>query len=272
MNTDSKLFDRYLDVLRIPRREPSLGALSEVVSAHLIRVPFENISKVLRKLAGQGAVFPTLEEYLAGIEQYGFGGTCYTNNYYLFQLLSHLGYQIKLCGADMEGFPPNVHMVSMVELDGREYMVDVGYGAPFWEPIPRDSADDVSVRFGQNEYILKPQDSAGRSHLESYRDGELIHGYIAKPAPLELQSFSEVIQRSFTDEARFMNNLSLSLFGENESYSIRNFSVVEAKGDSVTVELLQTVEELQNIVLERFRFPAEKVKLALSHLSVLHED
>jgi arylamine N-acetyltransferase len=272
MNSDSKLFDRYLDVLQASREEPSLEALSRVVSAHLIRVPFENVSKVLRKLSGADSVFSTLDEYLSGIEQYGFGGTCYTNNYYLYQLLAHLGYEIKLCGADMEGYAPNIHMVSVVTIDSNEYMVDVGYGAPFWEPIVRSSAESVTVEFGQHKYSLKPQDSAGRSQMEVYRSGELVHGYLANPKSCELADFMPVIEDSFRSEARFMNHLSLSLFGERQSLSIRDFSLVEVNGGSVREQTLRNRAEVTEIVIERFRFPADKVKKALAQLSALDEE
>ena len=101
--------------------------------AHICRVPFENISKLLL-IGREGTPRPTrLPEFLDGIERQDLGGTCYSNNPFLVELLRALGYDADLLGADMSS--PNVHTVIRVRLDGAEWHVDAGYGGPFWRPI-----------------------------------------------------------------------------------------------------------------------------------------
>ncbi len=78
----AELLDRYLDAQGVPRRRPSLDALCEIVQAHLLRVPFENISKLYYKKHLGLRGLPSLELFLDGIERCHFGGTCYANNYY----------------------------------------------------------------------------------------------------------------------------------------------------------------------------------------------
>ena len=46
MNEQAELFSRYLALLGVPRREPGLDALREIVRVHLTRIPFENVSKL----------------------------------------------------------------------------------------------------------------------------------------------------------------------------------------------------------------------------------
>jgi len=71
---------RYLAILRVAAREPSLEALRELLAAHLVRIPFENISKLYyRKRLGLMNL-PDIHLYLEGIEKRDFGGTCYSNN------------------------------------------------------------------------------------------------------------------------------------------------------------------------------------------------
>ncbi len=146
-------------------------------------IPFENISKLYNRKHLGLAGLPSLQLYLDGIERYHFGGTCYANNFHFYSLLSTLGYSVKLCAADMTN--PDVHMVIMVNVDGREYLVDGGYGAPFLSPMPRDLANDYVVELGRDRYVLKTQDDHGRSRLELYRDGQQKHGYVAKPEATE---------------------------------------------------------------------------------------
>jgi N-hydroxyarylamine O-acetyltransferase len=159
-----ELVERYLRLLRLlrlSRMSPGLAALKEIVSAHLTRIPFENISKIYRQRQFGLTGLPDTEMYLDGIELFRFGGTCYANNYHLSMLLGALGYEVKLCGADMTN--PDVHMVVMARVDGREYLVDVGYGAPFHEPMPRDLKTDYEVNLGRERFVLQPQDVQGRS-------------------------------------------------------------------------------------------------------------
>ena len=73
------LFEKYLDLLGVEKSEPDFDLLKKIVKAHLIKVPFENISKLLYKKQGITNV-PDMSAFLNGIEKYNFGGTCYTNN------------------------------------------------------------------------------------------------------------------------------------------------------------------------------------------------
>ena len=131
------LYDKYLKLLGVDLSEAGFKLLKKIVKTHLIKVPFENISKLLYKKQGMNYI-PDLELYLDGIDKYNFGGTCYSNNYYLYLLLQYLGYNVKLCGADMKN--PDVHLISIVTIDEKEFIVDGGYAAPFFDPLPRDLA------------------------------------------------------------------------------------------------------------------------------------
>jgi arylamine N-acetyltransferase len=148
-------FKKYLSLLEIEEVDPSLELLKKIVKAHLIKVPFENVSKLLFKQQGMTDI-PDLKTFLEGIEQYNFGGTCYTNNYYLYLFLEHVGYNIKLCGADMKN--PDVHLISIVNIDGHEYIIDGGYAAPFQVPLPADLRTDFIITLGNEKYIVKPKD------------------------------------------------------------------------------------------------------------------
>lgn len=160
----SVLLGRYLNLLGVKRQKPSTNALFELVKAQLIKVPFENVSKLYYKKHYNHRGLVNLETFLDGIERFHFGGTCYPNNYFFYQLLARLGYQIKLCGADM--LNPDVHLVSVVSIEQREYLVDVGYAAPFLRPLPRDLTTDHIIVLGRDQYVLKPQDAKGYSHME----------------------------------------------------------------------------------------------------------
>ena len=189
-SSDRRLFEKYLSILGCDRKEPSLEGLRELVEAQLTRVPFESLSKIYYKKHEGLTALPGLERYLDGIERFGFGGTCYANNIHLGQLLTHLGYRTRLCSADMS--QPDVHIVNMIDVDGREYIVDAGYAAPFLEPLPRDLTTNHVIELGRDRYVLHPQDGNGCSRVDLHREGQLIHGYLAKPDPRTMEDFELV--------------------------------------------------------------------------------
>ncbi|HTP06871.1 MAG TPA: arylamine N-acetyltransferase [Anaerolineae bacterium] len=251
----AKLLERYLSLLGVQRRMPSQEALDEIIQAQLARVPFENISKLYYKKHQIIRGLPSLELFLDGIERFHFGGTCYLNNYYLYLLLANLGYEIKLCGADMSN--PDVHLVSMVTLENHEYLIDVGYAAPFLTPLPRDLATDYSIVLGHDRYVLKPQDERGHSRMELYRDGILKHGYLAKPMPRQIDEFTHVIVDSYRDDATFMNALLLARFYPDRAIAIHNLTVMESDSTESNIQILANLEELVQAIVTHFEIPAE---------------
>ena len=260
--TEQSVFIRYLNVLKVSKRPPSFGALRELVAAQMTRVPFENISKLYyRKRLGLDNI-PDMQTYLDGIERFHFGGTCYSNNYYFYLLLANMGYAAKLCGADMSS--PDAHMAIMVGIEGREFLVDVGYAAPFLSPLPRDLAEDYTIILGRDRYVLRPQDSNGCSRLELYRDGKLKHGYLAKPAPKQIEDFS--IADSFRADATFMNALLLARFFLDRSIVIHNLTVVKSQTTESKSYTLQSWDELGQTVENLFGIPRAIVVDAVSEL------
>ncbi len=266
---DPKLARKYIHLLGIVPKAPSLEALSEVVSCHLMRIPFETVSKLhYRKQPGLQSLIH-IESYLDGIERFHFGGTCYANNYYLYLLLMHLGYEAFFCGADMED--PDVHTWIRVELEGREYLVDVGYAAPFTQPLPRDLDEDVEVVFGQDRYVLRRQNEDGHSPMELHRYGKQVHGYRAKPTPRSIEFFEEAIADSLTDRSTFMNELLMVRFYPGRTVSIRGLSLIESQATESHARRLTNQRELVDAIVTQFGMPREIVVETTSDLRQVRE-
>ncbi len=258
---ETKTFERYLSILGIEAAPPSVDHLRRLVHAQLTRVPFENISKIFLKKTQGASYIPSLKQHLDGIERFNLGGTCYANNPYFSQLLRHLGYDVAMCGADMS--EPDVHVVSIVRLGGREYLVDVGYGAPFFEPMARGLDREHEIVFGRNRYVLHPQDERGRSRMDHFHDGQLIHGYIAKPMPLQIEIFNDVIRDSYSDEATFMNVVVVERFSPDRSLRFHNFTLTESTPEGATTTRLADREELAAAVEHHIGIPADIVREAV---------
>jgi N-hydroxyarylamine O-acetyltransferase len=251
----SSLLERYINLLGVQKRKPGTDALDELVHAQLVKVPFENVSKLYYKKHLNHQGLPNLEFFLDGIERFHFGGTCYSNNYYFYQLLANLGYQIKLCGADMMN--PDVHLVSIVTIEHREYLVDVGYAAPFLTPLPCDLTKDYVIVLGRDKYVLKPQDAQGCSQMELYRNGSLKQSYLVNPEPRQIQEFDHVIVDSYREDSTFMNAILLARFFPNRSIVLHNLTVIESQGTVSKSQVLTGLDDLVQAAYEYFRIPKE---------------
>jgi len=262
-----KLFNKYLDLLGVEASSPSFEFLCRIVRAHLLRIPFENVSKLLYKKEGMDDI-PDLSTYLNGIEKYNFGGTCYANNYYLNLLLNHLSFDVKLCSADMKN--PDVHIINIVTVEKREYIVDGGYAAPFLEPLPRFLKDDHVINLGPEKFILKPQNKNGLSKLEHYYNGEFKHWYTAKPKPRGIEEFRGVIKDSYSDDAMFMNIFRITRFTGNGSLVMRNLQFTETTG-LLTTTIDVPRNDIPGIVETKFSMPAAVAAEALGTLTDLKD-
>jgi hypothetical protein len=60
--------DRYCLLLGVDAAQPSIDRLERLVRAQIIRVPFENVSKLYLGRTRAAKFIPTLEEHLDGIE------------------------------------------------------------------------------------------------------------------------------------------------------------------------------------------------------------
>lgn len=243
-------YKRYLKILGIAVQGTGADLLKSICTSHLSRIPFENISKLHRLRTDEKRSIPSLQEYLDGIENNHFGGTCYSNNYFLNGLLDFLGFDVTLCAADMN--TPHTHMVNLIRMDGKEFLVDVGYAAPFLSPLPRDLKKPFEIKSGNDHYILHPKGSDGSSRLELIRNGKLHHGYRFFPHPRKLQDFNKVIEKSFRPEAVFMNSVLLVLYENNGSTVIHNYTLIRTKGHEVRKLGLKSLDELINTIQDYF--------------------
>jgi N-hydroxyarylamine O-acetyltransferase len=120
---------------------PTAETLRELQVAHLLAVPFENLSIHAREpiVLDDAALFAKIVEKKRG-------GFCYECNGLFAALLRALGFDVRMLSAevaDADGvFGPEFdHMALMVSLDER-WLADVGFGDCFREPLRLDDRND----------------------------------------------------------------------------------------------------------------------------------
>ena len=121
--------------------EPAAETLRALQVAHLLAVPFENLSIH----AGEPIVLneDSLFDKIVGNRR---GGFCYEANGLFAGLLRALGFDVTMLSAGVAkkdgGFGPDFdHMTLMIALT-EHWLVDVGFGDSFMEPLLLDARDE----------------------------------------------------------------------------------------------------------------------------------
>jgi N-hydroxyarylamine O-acetyltransferase len=132
---------------------PTAETLRGLQVAHLLAVPFENLSIH----AGEPIVLED-EALFTKIVGRGRGGFCYEANGLFAALLRGLGFDVVMLSAGVAkaegGFGPDFdHMALMVSLD-RRWLVDVGFGDSFLEPLLLDDRGEQVQ--GERAYRILP--------------------------------------------------------------------------------------------------------------------
>ena len=142
-----ELIGRYLERLGVAAGPtPSWNSLTELVSAHLQTVPFENLD-ILNRVGPELTTAGALHKVVSRRR----GGFCYELNEAFGALLAHLGFHVRRIEARVwseprqEFGPPFDHLALVVTLPEGEFLTDVGFGDNNRRPmrLPEDSLVDI---------------------------------------------------------------------------------------------------------------------------------
>jgi N-hydroxyarylamine O-acetyltransferase len=261
---------RYLDLLGVDHAPPDLAALGRLTSAHLSAVPFENVTSILRRRAVGGGPVPPLdpEVLLAAWEQKRGGGLCFEVTDMLGRLLVALGYRAH----PVLGFITFLgsHQAVLVELDGRRYLVDVGNGAPFFEPIPLDGP--VEVRRAGLAYRFRPGEAVGEWVQDRWIGDawEPFCRYELRPPEPDLRAAG--YQRHHTlGDSWVVGTLTLIRCLGDEVCLLRDRDFTRFTPSGKQTAYVAEPAEAARLAAEVFRLPALPVEEGLRALSELYE-
>lgn len=255
-NVSSDWVRRYLDLLGVERpSSPSLSALTALTRAQVLRVPFENVTSLLRSRAHLGRPVPPIdaEDLLTSWEQSRGGGVCFEAAEVFGRLLKELGYSVG-SAMGLIAFPGS-HQALLVELGGMHYLVDAANGAPFLEPIPLDRT--VEVRRAGLAYRFRPGGAAAEWVQERLIEGAWVPfcRYSLVPATREEQEAA--YQRHHTrGESWVTGSLTLIRCDEEAVFVLRDAELSHYTGRGKTLEHVSELSRYSELAREVFRLPA----------------
>jgi len=156
--------ENILQHLNLKRSLPTLQYLQELMTAYCSNVPWESVSKIVKKNLCDNTIdcLRLENEFWTSAFQYGTGGTCYESNWAFFCFLQNLGFDGYLTSNKIID-KSSVHSAIVIMISEKKYIVDIGY--PTYAPIPvSEEAVTVSDNFwikyrstpaSSKEYIIE---------------------------------------------------------------------------------------------------------------------
>jgi N-hydroxyarylamine O-acetyltransferase len=254
--------DRYLERLgldpaAVRAADRDVETLARLQEAHVRQVPFENLSIVGDPFgdgAGEGVTLDPDALYEKIVERER-GGYCFELNGLFTALLAALGFDVHraaaiILSADGDHSVPANHHVIVASLD-REYLVDVGMGAPqMRRPTPLSGefapADGAGV-----EWRVRDNDRPAYDRTAEYRTSDdWTARHVFDTTPRALSYFEAACDYlSTAPESPFTGGVSLRLATENGWLELDRETLVRVEGGDRTERSLSPAEWYD--VLER---------------------
>ncbi|QQK80822.1 arylamine N-acetyltransferase [Salicibibacter cibi] len=260
----------YLQYIQVPAREPSYSYLKEISTAHLNQIPFENISTLLHYKAyhEERKLVEDEKKFVKQLFQHHMGGTCYMLNSSLHQLLKQLGFHSRYT------FLGGGHVALLVRLPGEkeELYVDIGNGAPFFEPIRLETDPGNVSEYGGIEVRLRPGDEFGTYKYYRYVDGTLLTdmdwSFDTKKS-YQFDDFQPAIQKYFQPNGAFTSVLRCQIWQLSQKRSlslVNNVLSIRYRNRKVEKQTLKDRFEVRNVIEEEFKLPKLPVEKAIGIL------
>jgi N-hydroxyarylamine O-acetyltransferase len=254
--------NEYLDRIHVPMKDhstflaPSLQTLYDLHEAHLLAVPFENLS------IHYGQPITLEEEALfEKIVHQRRGGFCYELNGLFAWLLHQLGFQVTLLSAGVArasgGFGPEFdHLTLLVhELQGADWVADVGFGDSFLRPL-RFEAEVEQTDVNGHSYRLLRDELVGTHPFWVVQHWNAEHWepqYRFTLQPRERADFMEMCHYQQTSpESHFTQHRICTLTTPTGRVTLSDLRVITTVHGQKQERLLTSEEEYQGVLAEVF--------------------
>ncbi len=245
----------FLNAFKYDGPLSSLDHIS-AVSRYFSRLPYENISKILKK--GQSGTDLRLrlpDELTHDHYAWHLGGTCFSLTYFLCGIYTILGYEVSPLVCSLN-WGENNHSAVVVQLAGRRYLVDPGY--MIFKPLPLMKENVQALLSAETGLSLRFDRNTERYSLFTFRKGQFVRRYQFEDKPTSWDSFATHWQNSF--ELPGMEALTLTRIEGNEMLFIQ--------GDFIKITAPEQIQKnrdhnlAEKLIRDRFQIPLEKLEAA----------
>jgi N-hydroxyarylamine O-acetyltransferase len=192
--TDSEI-TQYLSRIKIDACNADLAGLMKLQEQHTENIPFENLDIVVGR-----EISLDYHRLFEKIIRKNRGGYCFESNILYAKLLKALGFSPqpvlgRVWLSNPKRIPPRNHLAYLVELDGKTYLTDVGFGGLITRiPLDINLSSPVHdkdglmrvVQLNEREFMVQRQNEKGWANQYSFenieisrRDIEISHYYMS---------------------------------------------------------------------------------------------
>lgn len=253
--------------LRVEERRPGLAYLQELISAYCTVVPWESISKIVKKASCENPedCVRSENEFWTQSFKDGTGGTCYESNWAFYKLLKSLGFDCYLTINKIVD-KSSVHSAIIVMINKLKYIADIGY--PLYAPIPlvgnstshahHQLIEYSATYIGVNEFLIEnfPHPKPYLYHLKDTPVSEADYLKISTADYCDTGLFLDrIIIRKIIDDVptRFDSedlpyNIHQLLHGTKTRNDLKNENLVDTLGDyfGINRDLIKKAFEVVN--------------------------
>lgn len=234
--------DLYLNILEIQKSAPTLNFLNHLIANHQKAISFNNLAVYFNPGQILNLELEALFEKVVFNRE---GGYCFENNKVFFYLLKKLGFDVSAQAARVlygqSGDTPRTHRMTLVTLNGKRYVTDVGFGRfapPVAVPLEGNETNSYSIVKNRDTYLLQIEKDGNTIDLYTFDEGHY-------------QESDFVVANYFTNthpSSKFVNNLTLSKRDGDvvEVINGKTYSRISAEGR--TDQEIKTAEEFSSIL------------------------
>ena len=244
-----ELVREYIRALGPHGRELDLGFLSDVVARHVATFAFGSVGCRL------GEDLPLdFESLFLRIVSQRRGGYCFEQNGLLYGVLEEFGFSPELYLArviyNQDTHPGLTHRISIVEYEGRRYVLDVGFGSLG----PRIPVPMSAIESNDGDKIFRiAERRPGEFHMQVFKEDDFFSLYRCElarygQADCELGHFYSHRH----PDAVFVNHLVVSLIQANETRSLRDLEYCVITKSCTQNQEISDSEQLRRILVEDF--------------------
>ncbi len=246
---------KFLKDFRYDGAKPSMEHIASI-SRYFSRLPYENISKILKKehtTTDQRLRFP--DELTHDHYAWHLGGTCFSLTYFLCGIYTLLGYNAQplICHLN---WGDNTHSAIVIQFARTRYLVDPGY--MIFKPIPLKKENMESYISSETGLSLRFDAELDEYALYTYRKQQFIRRYRFVDQNVDWEDFAQFWEASF--DLPGMDDLTLTRIEGNEMLFIQ--------GDFVKITSPERIKKVrkwdlaEKMVQDRFKIPLEKLEEA----------
>ncbi|MBC3540173.1 arylamine N-acetyltransferase [Rufibacter sediminis] len=198
----------------------SKNVLFELQAAHLLSVPFENLD-IHYKNKIRLDILSIYKKIVINRR----GGFCYELNGLFYHLLKNIGFDVRMVSGRVYSKDGSYgaeydHLAIVVNVDGKKYLVDVGFGKFSYKPLEILSGVNISDEFGVFRFD-KAHDDYLRINL--VENGNSVPQYLFKVKEREFVEFQGMCEfHQTSNESHFTNKKVVSIVTRNGRKTLNN--------------------------------------------------